>query len=88
MIKLTRLDGSVLFVNDDQIEVVEETPDTHITLVNGNRYLVQESAAELIERIVSFKAKIIVRAGRNAGKKYFRKRRQDSFKPFGNLKQG
>ena len=88
MIKLTRLDGSVLFVNDDQIEVVEETPDTHITLVNGNRYLVLESAAVLIERIISFKAKIIGRAGRNPGKKYFRKRRQDSFKPFSNLKQG
>ena len=32
MIKLTRLDGSQIFVNDDLIEVVEETPDTHITL--------------------------------------------------------
>jgi flagellar protein FlbD len=81
MIKLTRLDGSVLFVNDDQIEVVEETPDTHITLVNGNRYLVLESAAVLIERIISFKAKIFSRC-RESGKNILSQAPADSFQIF------
>ncbi|MHC1698310.1 MAG: flagellar FlbD family protein [Geobacteraceae bacterium] len=82
MIKLTRLDGSQIFVNEDQIEVVEETPDTHITLSNGNRYVVLESAAVLIERIVSFKVKIILRSSRNPGRKYFRKSREVLYQPF------
>ncbi|MGA7827162.1 MAG: flagellar FlbD family protein [Geobacteraceae bacterium] len=82
MIKLTRLDGSEMFVNDDLIEVIEETPDTHITLSNGNRYVVLESAAVLMERIVSFKAKIIIRSSQIPGKKYFRKRREGLYHPF------
>ena len=81
MIKLTRLDGSEIFVNDDLIEMVEETHDTHITLSNGNRYVVLESAAVLTERIVSFKAKIILRSNYNPGKKYLRKRWEGSFRP-------
>jgi flagellar protein FlbD len=82
MIKLTRLDGSQIFVNEDLIEVVEETPDTHIILSNGNRYVVLESAAVLIERIVSFKSKIIARSHQIPRKKYFRKRWVDSYHPF------
>jgi len=82
MIKLTRLDGSQIFINEDLIEVLEETPDTHITLSNGNRYIVLENAAVLIERIVCFKAKIVARSQRNPGKKYFRKRWNDSYNPF------
>ncbi|MRR53118.1 MAG: flagellar protein FlbD [Deltaproteobacteria bacterium] len=87
MIKLTRLDGSQIFVNEDLIEVVEETPDTHITLSNGNRYVVLESTAVLIERIISFKARIFARSGRNpaTGKKYLRRRWEDSFQPFSKL---
>lgn len=83
MIKLTRLDGSEIFVNDDLIEMVEETHDTHITLSNGNRYVVLESAAVLIERIISFKAKIILRSSRSPGKKYLRKHREGMFQPVG-----
>ena len=85
MIKVTRLDGSQMYVNEDLIEVVEETPDTHITLSNGNRYVILEDAAVLIERIVSFKAKIFARSVRSPGKKYFRKRGEDSFHPFPKL---
>lgn len=85
MIKLTRLDGSQIFVNEDLIEVVEETPDTHITLSNGNRYVVLENTAVLIERIISFKAKIFARSNRNTGKKYLRRRWEDSFQPFSKL---
>lgn len=85
MIQLTRLDGSQIFVNEDLIEVVEETPDTHITLSNGNRYVVLEKSTVLIERIISFKAKILARTGRNPSKKYLRRRWEDSFHPFSKL---
>jgi flagellar protein FlbD len=62
MIKLTRLDGSEFYINPDQIETIEETPDTHITLMNDNRYLVREKSLAIVDKIVSFKARTIHRA--------------------------
>jgi flagellar protein FlbD len=59
MIKLTRLDKSEIYINPDLIETIEETPDTHITLMNSNRYLVLEKAEVVLDRIVLFKARII-----------------------------
>ena len=62
MIKLTRLDGSEFYINPDLIECVEETPDTVITLTNGNHFLVLEKARTITDRIISFKAMIIRRS--------------------------
>jgi flagellar protein FlbD len=62
MIKLTKRDKHELFLNCDQIESIEETPDTVITMVNGHRHLVTESAAEAIDRIMEFRAAILRRA--------------------------
>ncbi len=57
VILLTRLDGRRIAVNEDQIERLDETPDTLITLVNGNSYLVGETLEEIIERIADFQAR-------------------------------
>ncbi|GAB6933477.1 flagellar FlbD family protein [Calditerricola satsumensis] len=54
MILLTRLNGSQFSLNAFLIETVEETPDTVITLVNGKRYIVRESMAEVVERVRAF----------------------------------
>ena len=62
MIKLTRLDKSEFYLNPDLIEIVEETPDTVITLINGNHFLVLEKLRTITDRIISFKAKIIRRS--------------------------
>lgn len=75
MIRLTRLDGSELYLNEDLIELVEETPDTHITLLNGNRYVVHESASTLIERIVSQKIRVMRRVKYGSEKSYLRRER-------------
>ena len=40
MIKLTRLHNSEFYLNPHLIERIEETPDTIITLVNDNHYVV------------------------------------------------
>ena len=42
MIRVTRLDGSVFYLNAEYIQTVESTPDTHIVLVTGISYVVQE----------------------------------------------
>lgn len=70
MIKLTKLDGSEMYLNPDQIEIIEETPDTHITLLNGNRYLVREKIRVIVDRIVVFKARIVRRAELNMRQKH------------------
>jgi flagellar protein FlbD len=58
MIQLTRLNHNPLIVNSDLIEHIEVTPDTVITLSSGQKFMVQESAQEVVDRIVSFRRAI------------------------------
>jgi flagellar protein FlbD len=54
MIRLTRLNGRPFVLNAEQIKTVEETPDTMVTLLAGERLLVQETMAEVIARAVEY----------------------------------
>ena len=58
MIRLTRLNGKVFVVNAELIEILEETPDTVVTLNNGNRFVVSEGVDEVIERVVKYRKSI------------------------------
>jgi flagellar protein FlbD len=80
MIKVTALDGSEMYLNPDLIEIIAETPDTHITLSNGNRYLVLEPARVVIGRIVSFKARL-VRRPPAGGKRYLLRNDAERYHP-------
>jgi flagellar protein FlbD len=62
MIKLTRFNRTTFFLNCELVETVEETPDTVITTTEGRKYVVTESALQIIENIIEFKARIIRRA--------------------------
>ena len=55
MIPVTRLDGSPLVVNVDQIAWIEGLPDTVISMMNGEKLMVRESADELVERARQFR---------------------------------
>ena len=55
MIYVTRLNGKKIAMNPDLIEVMEETPDTVITLRGGNKYVVSDPIEVLIERIAEFR---------------------------------
>ncbi len=57
MIKVTRLDGSVLVINSDLVETVEKTPDTVVTLINGHKLVARESVEELVDRVIEFRKK-------------------------------
>ena len=63
MIKLTKINGHECFLNHLLIEIIEESPDTCITMTNGNRYLVLESCVEIRNKIQEFHAEILQRAG-------------------------
>lgn len=58
MIVVTKMNQHVIAINSDQIEVVESTPDTVITLVNGHKYIVNDSVEEVINKVVEYKRRI------------------------------
>lgn len=58
MIELTRLNGEKLMLNIDLIELIEETPDTIITLTTGRKVLVKESACQIQAEIIKFRKQI------------------------------
>lgn len=54
MIRLTRLNGAPFVLNCEQIKCVESTPDSVVTLLSGEKLVVQESCDEIVERVVDF----------------------------------
>lgn len=40
------------------IELIEETPDTVITLANGHKIVVIDTANQIIEKVIAFKRRI------------------------------
>lgn len=58
MIQLTRLNHIPMVLNADLIEHIEITPDTVITLTTGQKIVVLEPAAEVVERVVAFRRSI------------------------------
>ena len=63
MILLTRLNNRPLVVNSDMIKFIENTPDTVITLVTGEKIVVLETVAEVLEEILNFRRRIVAAAG-------------------------
>ncbi|MBR6697352.1 MAG: flagellar FlbD family protein [Lachnospiraceae bacterium] len=55
MVTLTRLNNSEMIINAELIEVIEETPDTVITLTTGRKFIVRESGQEVKNLIISYK---------------------------------
>ena len=55
MIRVTRLDGSSIVVNVDLVQWIEQTPDTVLSLVSGEKLLVRESPERLVAGAIAFK---------------------------------
>jgi len=58
MIKVTRLDESVFYVNPHQIESLEETPDTVITLVTGKKLVVKNKIQDVLNSILEYRRRL------------------------------
>ena len=54
MIKVTRLNGSRFYINAEMIQTIESTPDTHITLSNGVKVIVKDSAESIIKQVIEY----------------------------------
>jgi flagellar protein FlbD len=58
MIHLTRLNGNPLVVNSDLIKYAEASPDTMLTLINGEKIVVLESCEEVVSRTIAYRARV------------------------------
>ena len=59
MIQLTRLNHTPVVLNSELIECIEVTPDTVISLTTGAKFMVLETAEEVVERVVKFRRSIL-----------------------------
>ena len=70
MIQLTRLNGRPMVLNSDLIKTAEASPDTMLTLINGEKLIVREEIAEVVERVLAYRARllaVVARRMRNFG---------------------
>jgi flagellar protein FlbD len=58
MIQLTRINRVPLVLNADLIEHIETTPDTVISMTTGQKFMVLETTAEVIRRVIEFRRAI------------------------------
>lgn len=59
MIELTRLNGTPMVLNSDLIKTAEASPDTMLTLINGEKLIVREPIAEVVDRVLVYRAKLL-----------------------------
>jgi flagellar protein FlbD len=64
MIELTRLNGNPMILNSDLIKTAEASPDTMLTLINGEKMIVRETLAELMERVLAYRAQLLANVAR------------------------
>jgi len=58
MIHVTRINQEPLVLNSDLIEHIEATPDTVITMTNGQKMVVADSPQAVIDKVVQFRRSI------------------------------
>jgi flagellar protein FlbD len=62
MIHLTRLNGNPLVVNSDLIKYAEASPDTMLTLINGEKIVVLESCEDVVNRTIAYRGRVFAEA--------------------------
>jgi uncharacterized protein YlzI (FlbEa/FlbD family) len=67
MIELTRLNGRTMILNSDLIKSAEASPDTMLTLVNGEKLIVQENISEVVDRVLAYRARLLAVVARRVG---------------------
>ena len=60
-IEVTKINGVKVLVNPDLIELVEETPDTVLTLTTGRKIIVKESRQEIKNLVILYRKDIFAK---------------------------
>lgn len=55
MITLTKLDGNQIVVNADEIETIDSSFDSTISLKSGKKIIVKESAQTIIGKVIEYR---------------------------------
>ena len=58
MIRVTKMDGNPMILNAEWIQSVENTPDTVVTLTNGQKIIVRERVEDIVEKYKNYKREI------------------------------
>ena len=58
MIALTKLNDVEIVINCDYIEIMQETPDTTITLTTERKIIVKEAVDDIIDKIITYKKRL------------------------------
>ena len=58
MIHVSRLDGKDFVINCELIQSIEETPDTVLTLLNGEKFVILEPADEIVSRVITYRRQV------------------------------
>ena len=58
LIRVKQLNNKEFLINAELIKLVEATPDTIITLINNEKYVVAESMDEIIEKVVEYRRRV------------------------------
>jgi flagellar protein FlbD len=64
MIELTRLNGNPILLNSDLIKTAEASPDTMLTLINGEKLIVRESCEDVMDRVIDYRAGLLAAVAR------------------------
>ena len=67
MIEVTRINHVPLVLNSDLIEHIETTPDTIISLTNGQKFVVLETVEEILRRVIDFRRALQAGPAQNHG---------------------
>ena len=69
MIRLTSFKGKTFYLNPDLLYRIDETPDTVLTLTDGENLIVKETASEVVDLIIAYRQKIYRQPATNLVKK-------------------
>jgi len=61
MIHVTRMNRTPMVLNADLIEHLESTPDTVISLTNGQKIVVKESPEDIVRKVIEYRREIFSR---------------------------
>src|ERR1700678_2570833 len=67
MIEVTRLNGAPMIVNSDLIKIAESSPDTMLTLIHGEKLIVRESCAEIVAKVLEYRAHLLAAVAARTG---------------------
>jgi flagellar protein FlbD len=58
MIAVTKLNKQSVIINAELIKFIEQTPDTMITLINGDHLMVRETVQEVVDMAIDYARQI------------------------------